>query len=616
MGIIRPATPGFLVTLVATALLAVVVFSVPYFKSVFFLKASLSVENINGSVTFGVLGYCMELPNGTTCSKPSVGYELNVNQLLGDNLPIQIPNVLVKWITYALVLHIVALVLAAVSAVFGLLAHVREMSMAYCSTCVSGFAAAIALVAFIFDIALFFITKSRINNVQGGSATIGNGIWLTLAAWLLLFFAGCFYGLGRCCVQRRPRGEWGNREAPAQDPYAEQMRLDAIKAEADRKARQKQGEVGLPAFQELEQMQPLTGKLSDEQYVDDGDQVVPLNSVAGVGAGTAAYTRRPSQSQPGSYTGGYAQAPPGTRAVDAYYNTPASPPQQTYPPRPSRQGSAHTQGSAAGYADPYAPRRQPSRQASGHSQGVSGYAPSTQTYGAPTSSGFAAAAATGAGVAGAAAVASQYATGNQYGHVQQPTAASYGHAAGGSSYNAGATHTQYSSAYTSAFHDPYAAQSAPAQTYQPDAYSSVTYSRTPGPSSPPMPTAAATTNPYLNRTQQNTLDGNRGLGVSGYGSNTVPQYGGDEDAYSAYSSDFRLPSPGAPRLAHAPSPIDTRMPTAPSPAGTSPRGPRPPSAFIDSPVHEMPEPEGPYADSPPMYDAATAQPPGEWSAKH
>jgi hypothetical protein len=76
MGIIRPATPGFLVTLIATVILAVVSFSVPYFKSVYFLKASLSYEKVDGSVTFGVLGYCLDIASNTTCSKPSVGYSL------------------------------------------------------------------------------------------------------------------------------------------------------------------------------------------------------------------------------------------------------------------------------------------------------------------------------------------------------------------------------------------------------------------------------------------------------------------------------------------------------------------------------------------------------------
>ena len=72
----KPATPGFIVTLIATILLGIVSFSVPWFKSIYFLKASLSVESIDGTITFGTLGYCLELNNGTTCSKASVGYQL------------------------------------------------------------------------------------------------------------------------------------------------------------------------------------------------------------------------------------------------------------------------------------------------------------------------------------------------------------------------------------------------------------------------------------------------------------------------------------------------------------------------------------------------------------
>jgi len=63
--------------------------------------------------------------------------------------------------------------------------------MTCCSTCFSGFAAVVALLAFIFDLAFFFLAKAHINEV--GSAEIGNAIWLTLAAWVLLFFSGCFY---------------------------------------------------------------------------------------------------------------------------------------------------------------------------------------------------------------------------------------------------------------------------------------------------------------------------------------------------------------------------------------------------------------------------------------
>jgi hypothetical protein len=201
------------------------------------------------------------------------------------------------------------------------------------SSCTAGGGAAITLLAFIFDLALFFLAKSRLNSVQGGSATMGNAIWLTLVAWILLFFSGCFYGLGRCCIRRRPRDMGrSDREGSGWSTgptYEEQMRLDAVKAEADRKARLKQGELGLPAFPEHDQTQPLT--LDSE---DDIPQNVPYRDTA------------------------YAAAPPGTRAVDEYYNQPGN---NAYPPK--RQPTALSDRTQhTGYI---------------HSQQTSTYAPST-----------------------------------------------------------------------------------------------------------------------------------------------------------------------------------------------------------------------------------------------
>ncbi|THG96974.1 hypothetical protein EW145_g7683, partial [Phellinidium pouzarii] len=281
---LRPATPGFIVTLVATILLAIVSFNTPLLKSVFFLKATLNVNNVNGTITLGTLGYCIDLStNGTTCSKPSVGYSFDANALLGDNVSFaQIPTVVVKWITYALFLHVIALCAAAISAFFGLLAHVREMSMTCCSSCISGLAAVITLVAFIFDVVLFFLVKERIKGIDG-TATFGSAVWLTLAAWILLLFSGCVYACGRCCINRRSRdaqgggrmdkgwmGGFGNNNninngGGGGSGYVDQMRLDAIKAEADRKARQK--EVGLPAFPEHDATQPLNN--GKPQYLED-----------------------------------------------------------------------------------------------------------------------------------------------------------------------------------------------------------------------------------------------------------------------------------------------------------------------------------------------------------
>jgi hypothetical protein len=76
MGIIRPATPGFLVTTLATVLLLVVSFSVPWFKSVYFLKAQVSQSGQSGFITFGVLGYCTSINGGSlNCTSAKLGYQ-------------------------------------------------------------------------------------------------------------------------------------------------------------------------------------------------------------------------------------------------------------------------------------------------------------------------------------------------------------------------------------------------------------------------------------------------------------------------------------------------------------------------------------------------------------
>ncbi|THH10212.1 hypothetical protein EW146_g8443 [Bondarzewia mesenterica] len=564
MGIIRPATPGFLVTLLATILLAVVSFSVPWFKSVYFLKASLSVENINGSITFGVLGYCMQLPNGTTCSKASVGYQLDINALVGNNTSINIPQVAVKWITYALVLHIVALILAAGSALFGLLAHVRELSMTCFSTCISGFGAAIALLAFIFDLAFFFIAKSRINSVKGGSASMGNAIWLTLAAWLLLFFAGCFYGFGRCCIKRRPRDPYNTRQnndrwnppGISGNGYDEQMRLDAVKAEADRKARQKQGEQGLPAFQEYDPTQPLTHGGEEEEH-------------------PSLHYRDAVPGAPGQQTNipGYARGAEGTRAVDEYY-APTNQQANAYPPQPRRQatgGSAHTQ-TPSGYV--------PSQFAYAHGNAITSSPPPVPV---PSDSNFMA--------AGGQYNHSQYPTQNtQYGNDQYGNN-QYASNIGASTYNnAGASHQQYATA--NSYSDPYNPYTQPQEpVLNPDTYNNTGILYAPSSSVHPEPNSYYQPPPHQSPPPARSYT----LGGGGYGSSSVPDLGGNSPA--AY-----VPYAGT---SHSPAPINTNV--APVAAGaTSPRGPR---AMVQSPVEQ-------YEDSPPLYDAATAQPPGQWSSKH
>ncbi|CAG7847680.1 SubName: Full=Uncharacterized protein {ECO:0000313/EMBL:CCA73370.1} [Serendipita indica DSM 11827] len=385
--VFRPATPGFAVTLAATICLALASFSVPLLKSFYFLSATINHEGVQGTATFGVLGYCLQTGSSTACSNATVGWEFDPNALLGLNLPlnIEIPNVVVKWLTYVLVLHIVGLGLAAVSALFGLLAHIREMAMTCFSSCIAGLAASVTLLAFIFDLIFFFIIRARIRAV-GGAANIGNALWLTLAAWVMLFLAGFFFGIGRCCFASRPRGpkgqskKWYNgggfgQSGPMETggiSHSEAMRLEAIKAENDRKARQ--AEVGLPAFPTNAEARPLKQKSGDAQYYVEEDsedegavsaphkppyQPVGMSSGSPQRRGSVSTTytsnhagRGVQQVQP-QYGGGYMQGPPGTRSIDAYNNNASQAPAfPSGPNQPYRQGSQH---SAMGYTGGYNP---------------------------------------------------------------------------------------------------------------------------------------------------------------------------------------------------------------------------------------------------------------------
>lgn len=69
----RSATPGTLLCLAATALLAVVSFNTPLLKSLYFLEARLSGGQYSGTLRLGTLGYCLN----DVCQGPQVGYEFS-----------------------------------------------------------------------------------------------------------------------------------------------------------------------------------------------------------------------------------------------------------------------------------------------------------------------------------------------------------------------------------------------------------------------------------------------------------------------------------------------------------------------------------------------------------
>nr|QBH67403.1 hypothetical protein UE_1337 [Ustilago esculenta]QBH67521.1 hypothetical protein UEMT_1987 [Ustilago esculenta] len=308
---LRPATPGTLLTLMAAILLGLVTITTPIIKSIYFLEATIGGSGSQNGQTarFGTLGYCI----GDTCSNPTLGYAFDPNQLLDIQIISgRYTSAVIKGLTYTLVLHPVALAFAVVSVLLGLISHCRELSTNCFGTFVTGIGAFITIVAFGLDLALFIIAKKRIDSINGASAQLGMAIWMTLAAWILMFLAGCAFSCGVCSRRKRnrvkdshlPPDTYGARPtAPMQDRYAEQMRMDALDAEADRKRRQatldrkNNRHDDLPKFAEYETEYevPLKNDYDDGAYENGASHHQPglaystnnnvaLAGAAGVGA--------------------------------------------------------------------------------------------------------------------------------------------------------------------------------------------------------------------------------------------------------------------------------------------------------------------------------------------
>ncbi|KAF7335433.1 hypothetical protein MVEN_02196400 [Mycena venus] len=200
---------------VAAVLLGLVAFDVPYFKSIYFLRIDLSgaaastvaANQTTPFVDLGVLGYCTNLQNGLglQCSPAQIGYSLSeASKYINGSLPSILSNgvnVAAAALTKALVLHLVALAVALIAFGFALLALLGIPFIAECcADCFSGFAGATGFTVFIFDLAFFFIIKKRVNEETGAnSAVMGNAIWLTVIAMLLLFVTPILFLIGRCC---------------------------------------------------------------------------------------------------------------------------------------------------------------------------------------------------------------------------------------------------------------------------------------------------------------------------------------------------------------------------------------------------------------------------------
>ncbi|WVF72705.1 hypothetical protein IAT40_007523 [Kwoniella sp. CBS 6097] len=266
----RNATPGTLMCLIATILLAVVSFNVPMLKSLKFLHASFSSGDYSGTLDLGTLGYCRTMTGGgESCVGPQVGYEFDPNSVFGVTL-FDIPEAITKYLTYVLILHVVGLGFAALATLFGLIAHSPTFTSCF-AIWMASIASTVTFLALVFDLAMFYIARARINSVSGASAEIGIAVWLTLAAWIILALSGCFFGIGNCCGSCRSNDDGGDpkksrydRRDGGEEDY--KMRLMAIDNERQRKQTQEQG---LPSFQELT---PLKDDGEDKYLIDHHNQ--------------------------------------------------------------------------------------------------------------------------------------------------------------------------------------------------------------------------------------------------------------------------------------------------------------------------------------------------------
>jgi hypothetical protein len=75
----RSATPGTILSLGATIILALVSFNTPLLKSLYFLEARFSSGQYAGTLRLGTLGYCLDTGSGESCVGPTVGYSFGMS---------------------------------------------------------------------------------------------------------------------------------------------------------------------------------------------------------------------------------------------------------------------------------------------------------------------------------------------------------------------------------------------------------------------------------------------------------------------------------------------------------------------------------------------------------
>lgn len=125
----------------------------------------------------------------------------------------KVPNSSFEALTYTLVLHPLAaglgLVAGAVELLMSPSCERPRCLIAPClSTILTSLASLAATAAFAVDLATFLIFKSRLKDANAQcQATLGNALWITVAAWFAILLGSCGLETGLCRARRNVKGE-------------------------------------------------------------------------------------------------------------------------------------------------------------------------------------------------------------------------------------------------------------------------------------------------------------------------------------------------------------------------------------------------------------------------
>jgi len=169
----NPAFPGLLLCFVAFVLLLFTTISAPIWDKVSFLDADIGGREIH----FGVFGF--------TGSAKRLGYPIDQ---LDTSKPL-FNTVVVRNLTYVLILHPIAAAFALVAVIFGFCGTATRFGTILMTISASA-ATVLTLLVWVIDMILFGITRNRLRD-QGYSANYGNANWMTLGAWVALMVGTC-----------------------------------------------------------------------------------------------------------------------------------------------------------------------------------------------------------------------------------------------------------------------------------------------------------------------------------------------------------------------------------------------------------------------------------------